>query len=95
MDGSRDYHAKRSKSNIKRQISYDISYMWILKNVIQMKLLTKQKQTQTLKTNLRLPKRKGECEGIKLGVWDIIYNAYICINILNLFFLSDLLHSVL
>ena len=73
MDGSRDYHAKWSKSNIKRQISYDISYMWILKNVIQTKLLTKQKQTQTSKTNLWLPKRKGECEGIKLGVWDIIY----------------------
>ena len=44
--------------------------MWILKNVIQRKLLTKQKQTQTSKTNLWLPKRKGEWEGIKLVVWD-------------------------
>ena len=28
-----------------RQISYDITYMWNLKKMIQMNLLTKQKQT--------------------------------------------------
>ena len=31
MDGPRDYHTKRSKSERKRQISYDITYMWNLK----------------------------------------------------------------
>ena len=31
MDGSRDYHTKRSKSDRERQISYDITYMWNLK----------------------------------------------------------------
>ena len=46
MDGPRDYHAKWSKLDRERQISYDISHMWnqILK-VIQMNLFTKQKQT--------------------------------------------------
>ena len=32
MDGSRDYHAKWSKSDRERQISYDITYKWNLKN---------------------------------------------------------------
>ena len=31
MDGPRDYHTKRSKSEIERQIPYDITYMWNLK----------------------------------------------------------------
>ena len=32
MDGPRDYHTKGSKSERERQISYDITYMWNLKN---------------------------------------------------------------
>ena len=28
MDGPRDYHTKRSKSERERQIPYDITYMW-------------------------------------------------------------------
>ena len=31
MDGPKDYHAKWSKSDRERQISYDITYMWNLK----------------------------------------------------------------
>ena len=31
MDGPGDYHAKWSKSDRERQISYDITYMWNLK----------------------------------------------------------------
>ena len=31
MDGPRDYHTKWSKSDRERQISYDIAYMWNLK----------------------------------------------------------------
>ena len=31
MDGPRDYHAKGSKLNRERQISYDITYMQNLK----------------------------------------------------------------
>ena len=30
MDGTRDSHTKRSKSQSKRQIPYDITYMWNL-----------------------------------------------------------------
>ena len=30
MDGPRDYHTKRSKSERERQIPYDIIYMWNL-----------------------------------------------------------------
>ena len=32
--GLRDYHAKWSKPNRERQISYDITYIWSLKNGI-------------------------------------------------------------
>ena len=32
MDGPRDYRTKWSKSDRERQISYDITYMWNLKN---------------------------------------------------------------
>ena len=31
MDGPRDYHTKRSKSERERQMPYDITYMWNLK----------------------------------------------------------------
>ena len=31
MNGPRDYHTKRSKSDRERQISRDITYMWNLK----------------------------------------------------------------
>ena len=45
MDGPRDYHTKWSKPDRKRQIQYDIAYMWNLKEEkkIQMNLFTKQK----------------------------------------------------
>ena len=31
MDGPRDYHTKRSKSERERQTPYDLTYMWNLK----------------------------------------------------------------
>ena len=43
MDGPRDHHTKWSKSERERQISYDITYMWNLKKVIQVNVFTKQK----------------------------------------------------
>ena len=45
VDGPRDYHTKRSKSDRETQISYDITYMLNLKKMIQMNLFTNQKQT--------------------------------------------------
>ena len=61
MAGPRHCQTEWSKSNRERQISYNITYMWNLKRMIQMNLFTKQKQT--LKTNLWLPKGKGGREG--------------------------------
>ena len=43
MDGPRDCHTKTSKSDRERQISYDITYMWNLKKMIQINLFTKRK----------------------------------------------------
>ena len=48
MDGPRDYHTKWSKSDRERQISYDVVYMWNLKEKkTQMSLFPKQKQTHS------------------------------------------------
>ena len=66
MDGPRDYPAKWSKSDRQRQLSYDIGCRWNLKRDTN-KLICKTEDSGTQKTNLWLPKWKGE---YKLGVWD-------------------------
>ena len=58
MDGPRDYHTKWSQ----RQI-YDITYMWNLKNDINELIYKTETDSQTLKTNLGLPKGKCGWEG--------------------------------
>ena len=45
VGGRRDYRTKWIKSDIERQISYDIAYMWNLKKMMQMNLYTKQYHT--------------------------------------------------
>ena len=70
MDGLRDYHTKWSKSDRERQISYDITYMWNLKEMIQMNLFTKQKQTHR-HWKQTYGYQKGNVVGRdKLGIWD-------------------------
>ena len=65
-DRPRDYHTKWARH---RHISYDVTYMWNLKKMIQMNLCIKQKQTHWLhKTNLWLSQEKGRWE--KLGNCD-------------------------
>ena len=48
MDGPGDYHTKRSKSVGERQILYDITYMWNLKNSTD-KLIYKTETTHGLR----------------------------------------------
>ena len=60
MDGSRDDHIKRSKSDRERQIPYDITCMWNLKfdtNDLSMK----QKQTHRLRKQI-FDYQKGKVE---------------------------------
>ena len=45
----RTYYTEWSKSERERQILYINKYEWNLKKIIQMKLLTKQKQTHRLR----------------------------------------------
>ena len=67
MDGPRDYYTKWSQ--IEKDKYHMISLICgLFKKMIQMNLFTKQKQTQTSKTNLRLPKEGGRRD--KLEVWD-------------------------
>ena len=69
MNGPSDYNIKWSKSD---KDKYHITYMW---NIKQKKIDTNmfiyktEIDSQTYKTNLWLPKRKGGV-GDKLGIWE-------------------------
>ena len=52
-----------------RQISYDITFMWNLKNDINELIYKTETDSQTQKTNLWLPKGKGQGRD-KLGGQD-------------------------
>ena len=69
MDGPRDDHTMRSKSDRERQISYAITYVQNLKKMIQMNLFTKQKQTHRLRERTYCYLGKGG-ERDRLGIWD-------------------------
>ena len=69
MDKHRDYHTKWNKPHGEGQMSYDIIYMWNLKNKkMQVNLYRKQKPTGTEK---KCMVTEGERWGRdKFGVWD-------------------------
>ena len=52
----------------KDRLSYGIPHMWNLKKMVQMNLLTKQKESETQKTNLQLLGGKERRD--KLGDWN-------------------------
>ena len=50
MDGPKECHTELSNSDREGEMSYDIPYMWNLKKkMVQMNLLTKQKDTHRLR----------------------------------------------
>ena len=59
MGGPREYYIQWSKSDRERQILYDITYMWNLKNNTNESIYKIETDSQTQKTKLRLPKGKG------------------------------------
>ena len=67
MNGPRDYRTKWSKSDRKRQISYDITYMWCLKCDITEFIYKTEIDSQTWKINLWILMGKG-CGRDKLEV---------------------------
>ena len=80
----REDHTKWSKP---KTMSYDIAYTWNQKenkqNPKQMNLLTKQKDLQILKTNLRLP--KGNMAGRGWGEGEL--NQELGINVHTLLYI--------
>ena len=54
MDGPRDYHTKTE-----RQIPYDVTYMWNLKEKVQVNLFSKLKQTHRLQKQIYGYQREG------------------------------------
>jgi len=69
MDGPRDSHTKRSRSERERQISYAITYMWHLKYGTNEPIYKTESDSQTWRTDLWLP-RAREREWDELRVWD-------------------------
>ena len=57
MDGPKDYHIKWIKSDRERQILYDISYMWNLKNDTN-ELINKTETDSDLENKLTVTKRE-------------------------------------
>ena len=47
MNGPRDHHTKRSKSERERQIPYDITYMWNLKDDTNKLICETERESQT------------------------------------------------
>ena len=74
MDGPRDYHSKGNKSDRKRQISYDIPYMWNLKKWYKWTYLQNRNRLTDVENKLMIIKGEGWGEGIN-------YEVCISINI--------------
>ena len=75
MDGPRDYHTKRSKSERERVIPCDITYMWNLKYDTNEHIYETKTDSQIERTDLWMPRgRRGG--GGKDPVWKIILEKY-------------------
>ena len=66
MDEPRDYETKWNKLGRERQISYEITYMWNLKKMIEMNLFTTQKQIKNIENKLLPKKRVEEKDKLKI-----------------------------
>ena len=71
MDGPRGCHTAWSKPDRGRQVSYDIAYMWTLKNKNKNKWTYLQNRNRFTDIENKLMVTKGESGGRdKLGGWD-------------------------
>ena len=68
MDDPIEYYDERNKLDKGREILYDITYMWNLKNDTNESIYKTEKDSQRQKTKLRLPNGKGVGRD-KLGAW--------------------------
>ena len=68
MDGPRDCQTEWSKSDTERQTSYDITYMWNLKKMVQINLFTKQKWSHRCKKQTYGYQRMGGLINWKIGI---------------------------
>ena len=80
MDGSRDYHTKWSKSDRKRQISHDITYMWSLKKWYKWTYLQNRNRLTDIENKLMVT--KGERWGgvnykFRISRYTLLYIKYI------------------
>ena len=66
MDEPGEYYASWSKSDRERQILYDTTYMWNLKNNTNESIYKTETDSQTWKTNI-VTKGAGRD---RLGIWD-------------------------
>ena len=77
MDGPRDCHTELSKSDREGEISYDIPYMWNLKEMIQMNLLINQKETHRLRKRTHGCRRRGIVRDFGKVMYILLYLKWI------------------
>ena len=70
VDGPRDYHTKWSKSDRERQILYDITYIWNLKNNTSECIQQNRNRPTDIENKLVITRWDREHGRDKLGVWD-------------------------
>ena len=68
MDGPRGYHTKQSKSERERHIPHDITYTWNLKYDTNEHIYEREIDSQTERTDLWLPRRRGGGKDWEFGV---------------------------
>ena len=73
VDGPGDHHTEWSKPDRERQIPYEITCMWNLKDDTKELIYRTEINSQTQKTNLRLPKGRGEWSIRSLELADVGY----------------------
>ena len=73
MDGAREYPTKWSKSSRGRQILYDITYMWNLRNNTNESIYKKQTQRHRKETYGYQRGKSGEEEIKSMGLTKLLY----------------------
>ena len=69
MDELREYHTNWNKPDRGRQILYDVTYMWHLKNNTDESIYKTETDSWIWKTNLWLPNYKERGAGINSEYW--------------------------
>ena len=73
MDEPRDYHTKWSKSDRERQISYDITYLWNLKQWYKETYLQNRNRLTDVENKLMVTKGQSGGDKVRINRYTLLY----------------------